>query len=61
MLFDPSVWDWILIAVSGYIAVASLVVMMREYQTKMIVQIKTTLLKRQVEEKHRGEGAGLDP
>lgn len=48
MFFDPSVWDWILVAASGYGAVAALVYMMREYQKKMVIQLKTSLLRRQM-------------
>jgi hypothetical protein len=57
MLFEPSVWDWILIAISGYVAVAALVYMMRDYQRKMFVHLKTTLLKRQMSENSRREEA----
>ncbi|MDP1563320.1 MAG: hypothetical protein Q8M16_18215 [Pirellulaceae bacterium] len=57
MFFEPSVWDWILIAMSAYVAVTALIYMMREYQKKMIVQLKTTLLKRQMAEKSRQEEA----
>ncbi len=57
MFFEPVVWDWILIAVSAYVAVTALIYMMREYQKKMVVQLKTTLLKRQMAEKSRQEEA----
>ncbi|MBL8853903.1 MAG: hypothetical protein JNK57_08015 [Planctomycetaceae bacterium] len=53
MFFEPSVWDWILIALSGYVAVAALVYMMRDYQKKMVIQLKTTLLRRQMSQKSK--------
>ncbi|MDP1560808.1 MAG: hypothetical protein Q8M16_05380 [Pirellulaceae bacterium] len=57
MFFEPSVWDWILVATSGYVAVAALVYMMREYQKKMIVQLKTTLLRRQMSKESKRQDA----
>lgn len=57
MFFEPSVWDWILIALSGYVAVAALVYMMRDYQKKMVIQLKTTLLRRQMSQKSKRSDA----
>lgn len=53
MFVDASVWDWLLVGISAYIAVSALVFMMREYQKKMVIQLKTTLLKRQMSENGR--------
>lgn len=50
MFVDTSVWDWLLVGTSAYIAVSALVYMMREYQKRMIIQLKTALLKRQMSE-----------
>ncbi|MBL8888402.1 MAG: hypothetical protein JNL67_00375 [Planctomycetaceae bacterium] len=53
MFVDNSVWDWILVGLSAYIAVSALVFMMREYQKKMVIQLKTSLLKRQMSDRGR--------
>lgn len=55
MVFEPYIWDGIIIALVAYVAVATLVHMMREYRRRMVVQLKTRLIKRQLAERARAE------
>jgi hypothetical protein len=48
MLFEPEVWERILIVAAAYAAVASLVHLMRQYRRQMIVRLKAGLIKRQM-------------
>ncbi|GEM_PF-1717248 len=48
MIFDPEVWDVLLIAAAAYVAVTSLVRMMRSYRSALIIQMRTLFLKRRM-------------
>jgi len=51
MIFEPEIWERILIVAAAYVAVTSLVQMMRDYRRKMIVRLKAGFIKRQMAEK----------
>lgn len=47
MIFDPQIWDVLLIIAASYFAVVSLVRMMRSYRQDLILNMRATVIERQ--------------
>lgn len=47
MIFDPKIWDTLLIIAASYFAVVSLVRMMRSYRQDLVLNMRATVLQRQ--------------